>query len=214
MRKKERPIVYDTLVRVSKNVIITILIDKAEGVRIGKVQSYYYTTNEESIGVESCQSTIRHHGGRAPYDIKELLTYPHLHQIRKEWLNFFYPYYIMFIPGLTKKKFWELVVNRREERIMENQKYYKKSLQHRGYYPNIGTDRMNNKSTSIRLFPLKEDIYKKFFINRKLYHRTDETLTNRDLVRECDKINSKIYCYNNLGIEFNIINGKLYLLYI
>jgi|WetSurSiteA1Bulk_404760.scaffolds.fasta_scaffold00513_4 hypothetical protein len=55
------------------------------------------------------------YGGRAPSDLNTLLTWEHLHKVRKEWCVRLIKYYQIFLPGLTLKSMWEIILKQRND---------------------------------------------------------------------------------------------------
>ena len=230
--KKKKKYNYGSLVNKSKNIIITILMEKKDEVLIGKIDTlpYYVDPNEDTIGVRGCFSSVRLCGSRAPYNIKELLTWKHLYKMRKQWLNFFFPYYKMFIPKLTKKMMWSIILDERRRILfgfgVENKKstrkkdrkkrysYKNRSQSHydnyHGSYRNV--DRFQNISTKERLYPLSSDKYLNFFKTKT--NGTFKIDKNRAFVDQLviSHPYKNLYAYNNFNIEFDIIDGHIYLL--
>jgi hypothetical protein len=146
--KKKKPITYNTLVNVSKNVLFTLSIENREEVSIQKDAIYF----------NNMDSYRYLYGGHAPSDLKDLLDWKHLHMLRYNWCKILYKYYQIFIPGLTLKKMWEIIKERRKTREEDNQKRWNRE----SFVRQVREDGMEIDGTIHRLFPLSADKYYQF----------------------------------------------------
>ena len=105
-RRKNRTINYQMIVGVAKKALLAIQVARIDGL---------VTDDKGRLVIRGMSSYLYLHGGHAPRAIDQLLTYHHMHQLRKDWVKKLLPYFQPFLPGLTLEKFWSTIVRRRAE---------------------------------------------------------------------------------------------------
>jgi|WetSurSiteA1Bulk_404760.scaffolds.fasta_scaffold00513_6 hypothetical protein len=178
--KKKKSITYNTLVNASKNVLFTLNVEKRDEVRL----------QDNSIFFDSMTSYRYLYGGHAPDDLMKLLDWKCLHMLRYKWCRILIKYYKIFIPELTLAKMWEIIKERRKERLEEQKKRWNRE----GVARERRDDGAETDGTLERLFPLSADKYYRFVLDHQdLIKKTEE---NGGLYRD-----SEIYCgYSSIKV--------------
>lgn len=176
---------YYHLVELAKQVMLTVKLDNPK-----------YLREDENGGLilNHCVSHMYLYGGTAPKTLQELLTFHHMHKLRKSWVErYLHQYFSMFLPGLTKKAMWDTIKERRSHYRSDWRKM--QTRQERRTEQNLATISINKydgkkyadsypmvrRKRYDRLFPMKNLQYMQFILERNERLGTKESLNNEKL---------------------------------